>query len=258
MNSVKSALASGQVSLGSWIQLGHPGIAEVLANAGFHWIAVDLEHTDISINEFAALCRGMHGRGAVPLARVTENDVLPIRQVLDIGAEGVIVPLVSNANDAARAVAAAKYPPDGIRGFSFTRGNQYGTEFDSYVRDANGDVLVIAMVETREAVENIDAMLAVDGLDGIFVGPYDLSGSYGIPGQLDAPIMKSAFERCVDACRAAGKPAGIHVVTPTSEAISDAIEAGFTFIALGIDHAFLDAGARAALRTAQNVCCKER
>lgn len=251
MNPIKSTISAGRASIGTWIQLGHPGIAEVLSGIGFDWIAADMEHSDITMNQFAHLCRGMYGRGPVPLARVKENDDLSIRQVLDLGARGVIVPLVNNADEATNAVAAAKYPPVGVRGFAFTRSNDYGAGFDSYVREANDDVLVIAMVETREAVENVESILDVDGLDGIFLGPYDLSGSYGIPGKVDDPILKTAFRRCVEACASKGKSAGIHIVSPQDSAIEEAIRSGFTFIALGIDHRFMHVGAREALAAAR-------
>lgn len=252
MNPVKKALERGEVSLGTWIQFGHPGIAEVLANAGFDWIAADMEHSDIGIGEYSALCRGMYGRNGVALARVRENDVLAIRQTLDMGAKGVIVPLVNNAEDAIRAVAAAKYPPQGIRGYAFHRNNDYGVSFSSYQREANDDVLVIVMVESKEAVKNINEILGVEGVNGIFIGPYDMSGSYGIPGQTDHPMMKDAYRTCIEACRRFGKAAGIHVVKVSKSSISEAISSGFTFIGLGMDNLFIDQGAREALDIARH------
>jgi 2-keto-3-deoxy-L-rhamnonate aldolase RhmA len=253
MNAVKKALLQGHISIGTWIQFGHPGIAEVLANAGFDWIAADMEHSDIGIQEFTGLCRSIYGRGPVPLARVRENDVLAIRQTLDMGALGVIVPLVNTSDDARRAVAAAKYPPAGIRGFAFHRNNDYGAGFDDYVREANDDVLVIVMVETKEAVENIDSILGVEGVDGIFIGPYDMSGSYGMPGKTDDPLIKAAFQKCVGACRKAGKAAGLHVVGVSEPAIHEAIESGFTFLGLGMDNVFLDTAARKTVGIARGL-----
>ena len=250
-NDVRRALLERRVSVGSWIQLGYPGIAEVLSNVGFDWIAVDCEHTDIGVDKFTSIARAMYGRGPVPLARVRENDTLAIRQILDAGAEGVIVPLVNTADDARRAVAAAKYLPVGERGFAFARANDYGVRFDDYVSHANEDVLVVVMAESREAVENIHEILAVDGVDGVFIGPYDMSGSYGVIGQLDHPLITEAFFTICEACRDAGKAAGIHIVTPDQEAVHKALEAGFTFIAIGMDDVFLDRGARNALEMIQ-------
>ena len=250
-NPIRRALLSRRVTLGTWIQLGHPAIAEVLANAGFDWIAADMEHTDIDNAEFAALTRAMHGRQAVPLARVRENDTLAIRQVLDLGAQGVIVPLVHTAEDAERAVRAAKYPPDGVRGFCFSRMNNWGVDFTTYAAMANDDIAVVVMIESRQGVENIDAILAVESVDGVFIGPYDLSGSYGVPGQTAHELVQVGCRRVVEACQAAGKSAGMHIVIPTEANVHQALEDGFTFLALGVDTVFLNAGARNALACAQ-------
>ena len=253
MNAVKKALTEGKVTLGTWIQIGHPALGEILADAGYDWIAVDCEHTDIGVEGFTQVARGMFGRGAVPLVRVRENDTLAIRQVLDAGAMGVIVPLVSSAAEARRAVAAAKYPPQGVRGFCFSRMNQYGEAFDDYVKRANDDIAVVVMIESKEAVADIDAIVDVDGVDGVFIGPYDLSGSYGVPGATDDPRVTEGCARVVDACRRHGKSAGLHVVRPDPAAIRRAIADGFTFIALGVDTVFVSEAGRAALCAARTV-----
>jgi 2-keto-3-deoxy-L-rhamnonate aldolase RhmA len=252
-NPVKKALLHREVTLGTWMQFGHPGIAEVFANAGFDWIAVDCEHTDIGIEGFAAIARGIYGRGPVPLVRVRENDTLVIRQVLDAGAQGVIVPLVNTAEDAQKAVAATRFPPEGIRGFAFFRANDWGTNFDDYAQRANRELVVIVMIETKEAVENIDAILAVDGIDGVLIGPYDMSGSYGVTGQTSHPLLLEARQRVVEACQQAGKSAGLHDVLPTKTSIKGAIAEGFTLLALGMDNVFIDQGARHALHIAQQM-----
>jgi len=246
-NPVRKALLERALTLGTWVQVGHAAIAEVLATVGFDWICADAEHTDIGPAEFAALARGLHGRGPVPLVRVRENDPLAIRQMLDMGAQGVIVPLVNSAAEAEAAVRAAKYSPRGVRGFAFHRGNQWGAGFADYVVHANDDVAVVVMVESKSAVENIDAILAVDGVDGVFIGPYDLSGSYGRPGRTADPVVRDACARVAAACRSAGKAAGIHVVLPTPESVGQAIAEGFTFVALGVDTVFLRDAARQAL-----------
>lgn len=250
-NPVKKALLEGKVTLGTWMQIGHPAIAEVFANAGFDWIAADCEHTDIGIEVFANIARGMYGRGSVPMVRVRENDTLAIRQVLDAGAQGVIVPLVNSAEEASRAVAAAKYPPEGVRGFAFCRVNNWGVDFNEYAATANRDVAVVVMIESKQAVENIEEILQVEGVDGVFIGPYDMSGSYGIVGQTSHEIIKNACGRVVEACNKYKKAAGLHVVIPTEEAIAKAVKDGFTFIALGIDGVFIDKAARKAIKVAK-------
>jgi len=248
---IRGALRQRKLTLGTWIQINHPAVAEILARAGYDWIAADGEHTDIDVEGFADLARGMEARGAVPFVRVRENDALAIRQMLDAGAMGVIVPLVESAEEARRAVAAAKYPPMGVRGFCFSRMNNYGVSFDEYVKCANDEIAVVVMIESKKAVENIDSILAVEGVDGVFIGPYDMSGSYGIPGQTGHPLVVEGCQRVVEACRACGKSAGLHVVHPTLEAIRNAIRDGFTFIALGVDTVFLSQASKAALEAAR-------
>jgi len=250
-NPVRKALLERRVTIGTWIQVGHAAVAEVLATAGYDWLCADCEHTDIGPAEFAALARGMYGRGPVPLARVRENDTLAIRQVLDMGAMGVIVPLVDSAAEAQAAVRAAKYPPTGVRGFAFHRGNNWGTDFADYAARANDDIAVVVMIESKRAVENIDAILAVEGVDGVFIGPYDMSGSYGMPGKTGEPVIRAACATVVNACRHAGKAAGIHVVIPTRESIEQTVREGFTFIAVGVDTIFLSQGATEAMATAR-------
>jgi 2-keto-3-deoxy-L-rhamnonate aldolase RhmA len=250
-NPVRKALIERKVTLGTWIQVGHPAIAELFCNAGFDWIAADCEHADIDVEVFSSLARGMYGRGSIPMVRVRENDTLAIRQVLDAGALGVIIPLVNTAEDAKRAVAAAKFPPMGVRGFSFFRANNWGVNFDEYAESANRDVAVIAMIESKQAVENIDKILEVEGIDGVFIGPYDMSGSYGITGQTSHPLIIEACRKVAQACMRKGKSAGIHIVKPTDESIRKSLEDGFTFIALGIDTVFLDQAARKTLSIAK-------
>ncbi len=257
-NPVRQALLERRLTIGSWIQIGHGAIAEILANAGFDWLAVDCEHSDIDLGQMTELFRGMYGRGAVPFVRVRENDVLAIRQALNLGAQGVIVPLVSTPEEAGRAVAAAKYPPAGIRGYCFSRMNNYGVDFDHYASNANDEIAVVVMIESRAAVENIEAILAVDGVDGVFIGPYDLSGSYDVPGQTSHPLVYEARQKVLEACAAAGKSAGLHLIIPDRAQIDQALADGFTFIALGADTVFLDRSCREALDVARGAATGEQ
>jgi 2-keto-3-deoxy-L-rhamnonate aldolase RhmA len=194
----------------------------------------------------------MYGRGPVPMIRVRENDTLVIRQALDMGAMGVIVPLVSTAEEARKAVSAAKYPPQGERGFCFSRMNNYGDNFSEYLQTANDDIAVVVMIESKEAIANIDDILAVDGVDGVFIGPYDLSGSYGIPGQTSHKLVQDGCTRVLEACKSAGKAAGLHVVIPTEESIKKAVNDGFTFIAVGVDTVFLNEASKKAFAIAKS------
>jgi 2-keto-3-deoxy-L-rhamnonate aldolase RhmA/serine/threonine protein kinase len=233
--------------VGSWIQIGHGASGEILSGAGFDWLAADMEHTDIDLAAFTQVARGVYGRGPEMWARVRENDTLAIRQVLDAGAQAVIVPLVNSAEEAHHAVSAARFPPEGVRGFSFSRMNDWGANFDDYAAIANESIAVIVMIESEAACDAIEEIMAVDGVDGAFIGPYDLSGSLGLPGQTGHPRVQEACERVVAGCVAAGKSAGIHIVQPDAEAIDRAVSQGFNLIALGMDTVFLADGARRAL-----------
>lgn len=242
--SFRQALLARDTVIGTWLQINNPTAAEVLANVGFDWIAIDIEHTDIDITSLTTLLRGMYGRGVAPIARVATNGVMDIRRALDVGAAGVLVPFVNTADQARQAVAAAKYPPLGVRGFSFSRANDWGVRFAADAQSANDETVVIVMIESREGVENIDAIVAVDGIDGVFIGPYDLSGSYGIPGQTQDPVVRGACSRVIEACQRGNKSVGLLVVRPTPENVRQFIDDGFTLLCLGLDTVFLDQGAR--------------
>jgi 2-dehydro-3-deoxyglucarate aldolase len=251
--SFRKALLERKVTLGTWLQINNGTAAEVLANTGYDWISIDIEHTDIDIVSLTNLLRGMYGRGVAPIARVTTNDVIEIRRALDVGARGVLVPFIGTGEQAQRAVSAAKYPPWGVRGYSFSRANDWGVNFAGDVQTANDETAVIVMIESKEGVDNIDDILSVEGVDAAFIGPYDLSGSYGIPGQTQAPVVRDACRRVIEACEQAGKSVGLLVVRPTAAAIRQAIEDGFTLICLGLDTVFIDEGARAARQVALSV-----
>jgi len=235
------------ISYGTWVQSGSPSVAEILAYAGFDWICADLEHSDIDWTTFTSIVRAVKRHGVVPIARVSDNDVLAIRKALDCGAMGVIVPMIGNAADARKAVMAAKYPPQGIRGFAFCHANEWGGEFDNYVKAANASTVVIAMIETKDGVENIDEILETDGINGVLIGPYDLSGSYGVPGQTSHPKVEEAKERVLAACKKHKKLAGQHIVLPDKEKVSLAVEQGYNFLALGMDTVFVAEGSKKVL-----------
>jgi len=243
--SFRKALVERRVTLGTWLQINNGTAAEILANAGYEWIAIDIEHTDIDITSLTDILRAMYGRGVAPVARVATNGWLDIRRALDGGAAGVLIPFVNTAEQARFAVRAAKYPPLGVRGYSFCRANDWGVGFAEDVKTSNEETAVIVMIESREGVDNIDEILAVQGVDAVFIGPYDLSGSYGIPGQTEAPVVREAFQRVIDACERAGKSVGLLLVRPTEAAVKQVVADGYTLLCLGLDTVFLDEGARA-------------
>lgn len=240
---IKKKFLSKQLVIGTWLQTGSATVAEIMAQCGFDFIAADMEHTDISDEIFFHFARAIDGKSA-PFARVKSNDVMAIRRVLDGGANGVIVPLVNNAKQAEFAVASAKYPPLGVRGYAYVRANNWGIDFDEYIKKANDEVAVIVMIETVEAVENIYEILAVEGVDAVFIGPYDLSGSYGVTGQIENELVVEGMDKVLKACKEKNVVAGQHIVVPTEKNIKLAIEQGYTLLALGIDTVFVARGAK--------------
>ena len=249
-NKLRRALLQRELTLGSWVQIGHPAVAEVLARAGFDWVCVDLEHGAIDLEGTAALFRSLGDSGCVPVARLPANDPIWIHRVLDAGAGGLIIPMVKTAAEAEAAVREAKYPPRGARGFGYSRANGHGVDFADYIASANDEIAMIMQIEHKDALGNLEAILAVDGVDGVFIGPLDLSGSMGITGQLEHPQMVAALAQYRAVCSAHRKAAGMHLVRPDAAGIRRALEEGYTMLALGLDNVFLQEGARAALLAA--------
>lgn len=250
---IKERLRRGEPSIGSWLTLAHVSIAEVLATSGYEWVVVDTEHSAIDVSETLVLFAAIENRGAVPLVRLAGIDPVQCKAVLDSGAAGVVVPMVNTRAEAEIAVEMSKYPPQGKRGVGLARAQGYGDRFDEYVDQSNHDTLLIVQIEHRTGVENIEAILEVPGIDGTFIGPYDLSMSLGIPGQISHPLVAEAKREVRDATLARGLSAGIHIVHPRSaiEECESAIREGYTFIALGTDMQFLREAARNLLTAVQ-------
>jgi 2-keto-3-deoxy-L-rhamnonate aldolase RhmA len=239
MRSLKSQLRNGEVTIGSWLTLGHPAIAEIMAKAGFDWITVDLEHSSITIDQAEELIRVIDLCQVTPLVRVTNNDPALIKRVMDSGAHGVIVPMINTPAEAERAVAAVRYPPHGTRAIGLARAHGYSLEFERYREWADRENVVIVQIEHSEAIGHLDEILAVPGVDGFSVGQYDLSGSLGIPGQFDHPRFLEALEAIRVASARSTKARGYHVVPPSPQLVLDKIAEGYTFIAYSDDFLFL-------------------
>lgn len=253
MINLKTNLKEKQVTIGSWITLAHPAIAEIMAKAGFDWLAVDMEHSVITIREAEELIRTIDLCGVVPLVRLSSNNPVQIKRVMDAGAHGVIVPMVNSEVEAEQAVAAVRYPPEGKRGVGLARAQGYGNSFEQYLSWVNNETVVIVQVEHIEAVNNLEAILAVKSVDGFIVGPYDLSGSLGIPGQFDHPLMKEAMQRIETVGAASGKAPGIHVIEPKPDELKSRIEQGYRFVAYSLDIRMLDCACRDGLDSVRSL-----
>ncbi len=257
-SAIKDKLRRGEPSLGSWMSMAHVSIAEILAGAGYDWVVVETEHTAIDVSEVLPLLIAIERRGAIPLVRLAWNDPIQAKAVMDSGAAGVLVPMINSREEAVRAVDAVKYPPLGQRGVGLARAQGYGEDFKEYVRTANDNTLLLVQIEHVDAVANISDIAKVEGIDGFYIGPYDLSLSMGIPGQIDHPDIEAAKKEVVAAALANNLAAGIHLVHPDTAAsgVEAAIGDGYTFIALGTDILFLGDSARSLQRAAAAAAAK--
>lgn len=248
MNNTKQKLRSGQPVFGGWLLTGNPAVAEIMANEGFDFLGVDMEHTPTNVEGFYHIALAAQGTGCDLLARLPSCDPVLAKQVLDMGAAGIIVPSVNSPEEAAQAVAMAKFPPAGIRGASLCRASGYGRRFGEYFAAHNREVIVVVMLEHIQAVPQADAILATPGIDAALIGPYDLSASMNLAGQLDHPEVRAAQQAILDACQRQKVAAGIHVVAVDPEEVRRRVEAGYRFVACGIDTLFIREGCRRMLK----------
>ena len=172
-----------------------------MAKAGFNWLAIDMEHSPISIERAQELIQVIELSGTIPLVRLSSNDPVQIKRIMDAGAYGIIVPNVSSSEDVLAAIRATKYPPIGSRGVGLARAQGYGASFEDYKSKINANSIVIVQIENKDAVDNIEDILTVRGLNGVIIGPYDLSGSYGVTGQLKHPKVRAAEKRVLEAAK---------------------------------------------------------
>lgn len=249
---VKEKLAGGMASIGSWLQIGHPAVAEIMARSGFDWLCIDLEHSAMDLAEAESLIRTIDLCGVEPYVRLSVNDPIQIKRVMDAGAHGVIVPMVNSAVEAKAALEGIYYPPRGQRGVGLYRAQGYGATFEEYKAWLAKSCLCIVQVEHINAVNDLEAILAVDGVDGFLVGPYDLSASLGRPGDFTNPEFLRALEKIERVGAASGKVRGIHIVEPDHAALTERLAQGYTFIAYSIDTRMLDTACRAGLAAAGN------
>jgi 2-keto-3-deoxy-L-rhamnonate aldolase RhmA len=248
-NRFREALVEKQLTVGAWMQMGHPAAAEIFGHLGFDWVCVDMEHGAIGFETMTAVFRAVAAFESVAVARLPMNDPVWIRRTLDAGAGGLIIPMVNSADEARRAVREAKYPPLGRRGYGYSRANLHGLQFHESIGKANEEIALVAQIEHRDGIEALDEILAVEGVDAAFIGPMDLSGSYGKTGQLDDPEVVMALERFRAVCREKGVASGMHVVNTSAANIRKAREQGYSMIALGVDVTYLAEAAGAALAT---------
>jgi 2-keto-3-deoxy-L-rhamnonate aldolase RhmA len=226
------------------LTLPSPAAAEVLAGIGFDWLFVDAEHGPLETAELLSILRAVD-RDIACLVRVPSGQEVPIKKTLDLGAAGIIVPQINTAAQAAEVVRFARYSPEGRRGVGLARAHGYGFRFEEYVQSANDEVTVVVQAEHIEAVENIEAIVKVDGLDAVLLGPYDLSASLGRMGRVDDPAVVEAIDHVIRTCADAGVPLGYFGVT--ADAVRPFMQRGCTLIVAGVDTLLLGKAAKRLL-----------
>lgn len=224
-----------EVLFGAWTSIGHPSITEIFTRAGVDFIGIDLEHSTISHEQAQRIIAASQVAELACLPRVASHNGEQIKRLLDSGADGVIVPMVSTVEEVEQIVQWCKYPPLGRRAFGVARAHGYGFDFDRYVAEWNDRSTIVIQIESVAGVEAVEELLAPPEVDGAMVGPYDLSGSLGIPGQLHDARVVEAAEHVLGVCRRRGKACGMHLTVPTEADLRGAVVAGYTFIVLSSD-----------------------
>ncbi len=227
--------------------MSDPIVVEIMTKAGFDWLAVDMEHSALTLEQVQNHVRTIESAGLPALVRVGENDGNLIKRVMDTGASGVIVPMVNTKQEAQKAVQSVRYPLKGTRGVGLGRATDYGFNFPAYKDWANQKSVVIVQIEHIDGVNHIDEILQVEGIDAFMVGPYDLSGSLGFPGEFDHPKVSEALKKVLAASRRFGIPAGFHVIPPDFKVLLKKVKEGYHFLAFSMDILFLGTSCRRAL-----------
>ena len=233
---LRERLRQGELVLGTILSLNSPDVAEILSQIGLDWLFIDAEHSTLDPHHLQAIFQAT-GDSIPCVVRIPALDEIVVKKTLDAGAAGVLVPQVHNAEQAEQLVRWGRYYPAGSRGLGFGRAQGYGLKVGEYLETANEDIVLSVQAESAEAVKNIEAIVKVEGLDAVLVGPYDLSASMGLPGQINHPDVKTAIQRVADVCKGAGMPVGIFGLT--AEAVQPYIDLGFRFIVAGVDTVML-------------------
>ena len=251
--SLKSKLKKNKLTVGTWLSLAHPAIPEIMVKAGFDWVVIDLEHSVITTREAEEMIRIIDLAGSVPLVRLSSNNPVQIKRMMDAGASGVIVPMVNSLEDVGRTVSAVHYPEKGTRGVGLARAQGYGTTFQGNLDWLKNEAVIIVQIEHINAVENIEAILSCDDVDGYIIGPYDLSASMGLHGQFEHPDIVAALKKIREVGAALKKSGGLHIVEPNPEELRSRIKEGFQFLAYSVDFRMLDVACRTGIKIRDNL-----
>lgn len=232
---LKKKLQDRERLFAGWVSYDHPSITETFARAGFDFIAIDMEHGTISLEQAQRIIAASQSEGVPCFPRPVSHSNDWIKPLLESGADGMIVQMVNTPEEVQTLINHFKYPPGGKRSYGVNRAQAYGFDFDAYINSWNDTSSFIIQVESIQAVENIDKLLAFDEIDGVMVGPYDISGSLGVPGQTSHPLVIEASRKVIKACERFGKSCGTQVADTTKESVEALFNLGYTYAILGSD-----------------------
>ncbi len=243
IRNIRKRALIGELLSGTFLNLGSSISVEIAGQCGFDWFMIDLEHGSGNWEVLGRQLQALNGSATAPVVRLPENQPMLFKRALDMGASGVMIPQIGSVEEAKQAVASLRYPPEGIRGAAGSpRASGFGSNFNEYFARANKELITIIQIERKEALDCIDEIAAVDGVDVLFIGPLDLSISMGIPMQFDHPLFLEARRIVVKAALKAGKAAGLTI--PNTDQLEEAYDTGFTFLAIGSDTALISQGLR--------------
>lgn len=245
---IKQKLKNGGTSIGTWMQIPSTSVAEIMGKAGYDWVAVDLEHGHFSLQILPDIFRALEIGKTIPLARLACCHRKDIKQALDAGARGIIIPMIETAEQLRQGIGWAFHPPKGRRGVGYSRANVFGKQFDESMERGIESTLIVAQIEHVLAVENLDDILQIDELDAIMVGPYDLSASMGLTGRFEDPLFVKTMKKISQKARQYDVPMGTHIVRPSMQEFQKLVSGGYQFIAYGIDAVFLWESAESPVR----------
>jgi len=246
---LRKRLLQGELLLGTILSLDSPDVAEILSGIGFDWIFIDAEHSTLAPHHLKTLFQAI-GESTPCVVRLPALDEIAVKKTLDAGAAGLLVPQVSTPEQVEQLVKWGRYYPAGSRGLGFGRAQGYGLKVGDYLENANENILLSVQAESAQAVKNIESIVQVPGLDAVLVGPYDLSASMGLPGQVDHPDVKAAIQHVAKVCFDVNMPIGIFGMT--AESVQPYIAQGFRFIVCGADTVLLGTAARQLLEQLRN------
>ncbi len=235
---IRQKLLKKEVSIGTWQQIPHASISEILGKVGYDWVAIDMEHGSINLSQLPDLFRALELGGSLPLVRISEPSIKECKQSLDAGAGGIIAPMIENADQLRKIRDACYWPPKGNRGVGFSRANLYGKNFEDYKEESKSP-LIIAQIESIKGVNNLSDILKVKGLDAIIIGPYDLSASLGITASFKSKLFLETITKIIDLSKKNNIPCGYHLVEPDKKLLTEKINEGYTFLAYSTDAIFI-------------------